>query len=290
MLSQGWKSYKPPIYSKGTFYSIELSHFSDDGENVIKVNIWDPCLHFIGSLEKVAASFKIEQGKKESFSHEQYQHFYDTEGFDGLVKRKKEIETYLKQDVNILWQIFQKIPDTNKQYCTPASMAWNTFKKGNKYKIPGPKSELIPFFRKAVLGGRTQAFVRGKINQKLRMLDVVSLYPSAMFNHRYPVANLTETDKEVKGKLGIYTVHINHQKATPTKDGFVKPPIVPMKTKGEPLDWSYTGAMDTVCSTVIIDMLRRQLKMYRSLHILSYTRSERPCLFRSDTAERLLVL
>jgi hypothetical protein len=52
----GWKCYKSPIYSKGTFYNIELVNWNRTNQKTT-VRLWDPCLHFQGTLEKVAQSF-----------------------------------------------------------------------------------------------------------------------------------------------------------------------------------------------------------------------------------------
>lgn len=244
---QKWES-REIVAANGIIYSLTLV------KDKQQVSVWDPALHFKGSLTSVARSFHIPDPDKVEFNHDDIQNVYENDGWTGLERYRDKSLIYLRQDVMILNEIVDRIPESNKQISTPAGMAWKNFKSMCDYKYGSVLLEDIPWFRQAVIGGRTEVFGKNGvyIEEDMEMIDVVSLYPSVMYDNSYPIGQYVNTPVEVTGKLGIYNVHVNFQRL----------PVVvgrkqQLKQEKAPIDWKYTGEMDVVLSSVTIDMMRR---------------------------------
>jgi hypothetical protein len=105
--------------------------------------------------------------------------------------------------------------------------------------------------RRAMTAGRVQNLA-GKPDESapvaLEMLDITSSYPHVMMGEEFPMGAYAETPHEVPGRLGIYNIAIISQ-----------PPltILPRRTEGAPLDWTYTGRQVAVATSVDIEEIRR---------------------------------
>ena len=105
--------------------------------------------------------------------------------------------------------------------------------------------------RKAFYGGRTQNMA-GKPDSLPQMLmvmiDICSSYPNVMTKKKFPIGKAVKTPCEVRGKLGIYNVHIIKQPALV---------IIPRRTVALPLDWTYTGEQQVVICSNDIKQIRK---------------------------------
>ena len=109
----------------------------------------------------------------------------------------------------------------------------------------------------AVVGGRTQTPYGKQHFIDAVQIDARSMYPSQAVLKRYPYGQYHPTNKFVPSKLGIYLIEIISQR---------HPTVLPLRVKGKPLNWSYTGSMTTWTSNVSIEMLHELGYEYKVLH------------------------
>ncbi len=153
---------------------------------------------------------------------------------------------------------------------TIGGLAWEAACK--KCKIPAavPDEEVDLCIRRAITGGRVQVFGQEPNAIKgppARMVDVVSLYPTAMaavdkvsalfdesdkwgFFPQEGYGVPTKTDRYSPGDVGVYHVKIKKQ-----PPGL--PNVLPRRVDGEPLGWKYEGAFETMATHIDIALMQK---------------------------------
>lgn len=207
------------------------------------------------SLKKACASFGIKNAKLE-LSHEKIQDAYYRGEFENYINKNEEhIIDYAIRDVESLMELFFAVKDVVKEQTTTefssgliledelttAGMTYKAFKNSLPEeileKIPITDLDMDKTIRKAVIGGRTQVFIKGEIKGKIRCIDVTSLYPYIMMFREFPLGQPKYTKKFMKNKIGIYHVSIHKQP---------KDKIIPFKGKdNDSYDWDYEGVIET---------------------------------------------
>lgn len=241
------------------FYSFKAK-FKSNPKSIL--NVWDPFLYFRNSLENVSKSFGLDL-KKSEFNHVYIQKLYNKQmletpqnpfGFIQGELRTKIIE-YNEQDVRILEQIVGKMQEQIPgclTKTTASSYAYSAWQKTfDQKQVESPVDEEdYTFIRSAVVGGRVHTLHKfKKIEGNFVLIDVVSLYPSQMYNNWFPIGPSEDVLHEHPEYLGIYECNILFQK---------EPCIVPLKDqKSGKLNWGYCGSQTVVLSSVIIDLLRQ---------------------------------
>lgn len=261
------------MISNSRFYNVNAVYKANSESTI---TCWDPYLMFRGSLKDLASSFGLKV-TKQTFDHSYIQKRFDASGdksgdkrggaevknFDWIQDELAEkIISYNKQDVTVLEAIVNKILESEPNalsFITASSLSYNSLKVDgeakewlNKIKL---NKDQYDFYKKGIVGGRVQTLEKYKCfttkdidGDTFSMIDVVSLYPSQMYNKEYPKGNATSTIAEVEGKMGVYICDIHYQK---------EPVIVPRKEHNLPLDWNYTGRMKgIVLSSITIQQLR----------------------------------
>lgn len=244
------------------------------------------------SLLKACKSFQTNPVKVEGFSHELPQEAFEKGQLNKwIVNNLSKIKKYNDFDVLSLCDLTLKVnkayiasggegaPDIY-EYCTVGQYAYTRLMETITRSFNIPYQEVIPrpksykddtWIRKAQFGGRTQAYFKKYRNttNKFKMPDVKSLYPFVVMHkdNYFPIAEYSETDKYVEGKLGIYDVKIKHQNAKwlygapQTIKGLedlqreFAPCIIPKRSDENPLDWTYREEMDVVLTSVDIEQL-----------------------------------
>lgn len=228
---------------------------------------FDLCRFTMCPLKNACEAYKTNPVKIEGFSHKEPQKAFDQgELQDWLSENHNELEKYNKYDVFSLCDLFVKVRKVVKQltgkyiedYMTIGQLSidhWkSTLDKPYKTLCPEMPEKVWRFIRSSVIAGRCEA-PQGKKHLKtdLKMVDVISLYPSVMafLNKSYPVGKHKETDVYVKGKMGIYNVTIHKQ---PEKHDIIKC-IVPDR-EGDVLDWQTDKVLeDVVIESVTLECL-----------------------------------
>lgn len=141
--------------------------------------------------------------------------------------------------------------------------------------------EIDKFWRNSLTAGRTQSFYdRITVDIPLSMVDVKSLYPTVLGSYGgndcpFPYGHYSYTETEIKDKLGIYRVTINHQRCKWKYDKMDKqfdliknkygydlkreyaPNVIPRRTEDMPLDWFYKGKIENIhLTSTDIEVLR----------------------------------
>ena len=250
------------------------------------------------SLEKACGTkgFNTSPMKLVGFSHSIPQEAFASGGIDGLNKwiddNRALCEKYNRTDVLCLSSLIVKSVKaveelTGMNYITTGcqtagSLAWKIVtKKWKEYKENNPTlppiapkvssfREVDQFFRCGDIGGRVQNFMMKKnteqpyyksIRERVKMVDVASLYPSVMIginrdliDKRYNYGRFPTIEDESfpvmeyqEGYLGIYFTTIISQPY---------PNVVPLKVKGKPLDWTYRKPFSSIISSVEIECIR----------------------------------
>lgn len=236
------------------------------------------------SLDSACKAFCTVPRKLEGFSHRAPQEAFNTGGQAGLDKWIEENLTKLTEyninDVLSLAHLTVLIRKNlinligidflgGKPMGTIASIAMKGLQKvwkdslktigGAKPKCAEEEAEDL-YYRSAIRGGRVQNFANKPIEitgERLRMIDVASLYPTVMtgtnrknqllgdakFHYgEFPVGKATDTKEFVSGKPGFYEVLIHSQPS---------PAIIPIRAKGVPLDWTAGAIVDEKSPAVI---------------------------------------
>ncbi len=218
----------------------------------------DLCRFVMQSLSDACKNFKCDISKS-TLDHKYFQdNFFTQNNFFKFVREKhyKEIKQYNLLDCLSLADLYFKVRngflklaklDIN-DYMTISQLAyskWSSYVRGTVF--PPKDYETWKFCRKAVYAGRSQIFKTGHFSGFNQSWDVKSLYPFVMLDCEFPIGREKKTDKYVSDKLGIYNVTILSQP---------KNKIIPLRKKGEPLNWNYEGEFDCVLTSVDIENLK----------------------------------
>jgi len=201
--------------------------------NYKNISLFDVCKHLQGSLKSNLESLGCNV-QKGDFNHDNGCRWEDMSQ-----DLKIQCLKYLKSDVMGLSELFVKINTkvfedykvNITSYISTSALTFNMWKQKikGKYIISLPTIKQEDAFRQSVRGARTypskrrfissqyEDYINGKIefkdiNDYLIDADVVSLYPAAMANYKYPIGHPKETNEYKQDKLGIYEI-----KFTPAK-------------------------------------------------------------------------
>ncbi len=261
----------------------DLSYLFYVNNSILKMAIgkhstFDTCRFLITTLDKACESFHTNPKKIKGFNHNIPQSQYENKTLDKwLIDNHEKIEEYNKLDVLSLCDLTMKLIKVVKyltnenilKYMTIGEFAYDFYKKHSKYRTPKPKCYKDDLFiRSSLTAGRTQCFYgRSKLIGDLRMPDVTSLYPHIMNSEYFPYGDYINTDKYIKGKLGIYNCIIKNQNMKWINEdkiifpeGFktkYAPVVVPRRDEDVEisLDWNYRGEMKCQLSSVDIDLI-----------------------------------
>ena len=197
------------------------------------ISLFDVCKHLQGSLKSNLKSLdcKVQKG---DFDHTKACRWEEM-----CQDLKIQCLRYLKADVLGLEELFNKVNTkvfndykvNITSYISTSALTFNMWKQNikNKYIISLPTIEQEEAFRESVRGARTypskRRFISSQyqqyidksidfddVNDYLIDADVVSLYPAAMCNFKYPIGHPIESKIYQPDKLGIYEI-----KFTPPK-------------------------------------------------------------------------
>ncbi len=230
------------------------------------------------SLKSACQAFQTQPKKVDGFHHSEPQMAYESGTLPQWIEEHRaKLTEYLAGDVLSLASLYQKLRpallqvtglDIVKQHCpqTIGGLAWEMMTQRCPIPPPVKDEALDKTIRSAIVGGRVQVYGRGPVivKEPLRMLDVASLYPTAMAappkaravfepRHRwgvYPSGPDGEPEAVpcyTRGDVGIWRTTISRQ---PT------PAIIPRRVKDEPLDWSPTGEFEAWITHCDIELIR----------------------------------
>ncbi|KAJ2878075.1 hypothetical protein H4R27_005960, partial [Coemansia aciculifera] len=242
----------------------------------------DLCRILNTSLDNACKAFKIELPKLTGAvkHHEVQMRYMEGKGAfsEYLVNCHEIIRQYVIRDCVCLAQLYKVTKhtmhrlvnlDVEKHY-TLAGMSYAAFKtivdaslkdkdrNSNKsksnYQLPvlsKHHERHDRFVRKAIIGGRSQMRLTKREQQDLCAIDCVSLYPYVMLNREFPTGIPIDTDKYVRGKIGIYNVVVHNQCVD-------KHNIVPLRNETtKRLDWTWKDEIECVLCSVDIECLKR---------------------------------
>lgn len=266
------------------------------------LEVWDPYLFLMRSLASAADAFQLRLSKG-SLDHRQVQDAY-TRGDLGrwLEEHGRELEEYNRQDVRVLEQLTHKLLEAIRiatqldalKSPTIASLCYKLWKStlGHPNRsgpedvhdvLPCRTKSIDSLVRKAMVAGRTQGVpgitsfasstsvsANGNITRtsKLKMVDVVSLYPFVMSSMNFPVGRevpIAQPEEALRmfntrRGLGIYYIRWNQQPLEDrqpeewryTKSYFILP------TRGEDgrLNWKEPQGQGFVPCVTIRQLLR----------------------------------
>ena len=141
-----------------------------------------------------------------------------------------------------------------------AEKTWKKIMKKNNIVVKALPERLDKMARSAIIGGRSQCFEKGVMNEATVLIDAVSLYATVMEIHYFPIEEeVVETDE--------YSSMVYNQEGLPIKRiGFymcefeqsqLKKKIIPFREVMQPLDWTSDKIIKTYLSTIDIEILRR---------------------------------
>jgi hypothetical protein len=229
------------------------------------------------TLKKCCEDFKTSPAKVDGFKHEVPQNaFLEGRLGEWIEGNRAQLEHYNKYDVLSTASLLIKLASTLKEIInidvlageaqTIGGAAWKAYerhaKNEGRVKFPAETRELDEFYRSGIVGGRVQNFKKsGHIEMgKVRMVDVTSLYPTAMHGQNkhlippetmyglYPRGKPIKTNAYMPGKIGFYTVTVKKQ---PARN------VLPLRQPDGRLDWRYRGEFKTVTTQASIELLRR---------------------------------
>ena len=180
------KTFTCLITSDGLFYSLEI-FFRVQGNNVIKVTLYDSLKILNMSVDKVAKSFNLPIRKLE-IDYTRHNNLPE-----GSPLSDEEID-YLRNDVEIMSRALDIMFNKGFNKMTIGSDALSFYKKLNK-----KFDDFFPVFTKEIDGHLRESYRGGftYLNPKYKeketgsgsVLDVNSLYPSCMKNELLPYGN-----------------------------------------------------------------------------------------------------
>lgn len=215
----------------------------------IIITLWDLYKHCSTKLETALKDWGCEISKGS------INHSLSTRWEETSEERKNDCLMYLKADVLGLMELYNKQNQYYNEkygivltdYITTSQATYDYWRtKLNDKKIYIPTYEEDSFMRQSAYGGRTypnkklfkstqyNIIKNGKlkyddINDCIRDLDVVSLYPTAMMCD-YPIGEPIKTDIYQNDKMGIYYAKMVTNKKLLT-------PAVPRRTENGELVW-----------------------------------------------------
>ncbi len=140
------------------------------------------------------------------------------------------------------------------EYKTMGSMIYGLFSdsvKDNNIELPKLSFNDYNRVRNGLFAGRTQCYYGAAADMtqknKYRMLDVKSLYPYVALNRKYPCGKIgiMPYNKCMRlGLIGFYRCIVNQEG--------MKCNVIPLRSEGRPLDWTYKGDIKAFISTVDI--------------------------------------
>jgi hypothetical protein len=227
-------------------------------------------------LSDACANFGTSPKKVEGFSHDEVQEVYGKgELFKWMQEQKAKLSEYLTADVLSEASLFVILKDLiaqftgqkiigHKSLSTVGGIAWATMQARCSLPPASPSAERDQWIRGAITGGRVECYetLAEHFNEEVRLYDVCSLYPTAMYASEhldrafpercrwgfYPTSGEIQTDKYVEGHCGVYDVTIHRQPEDYN--------VLPKRTEGEPLDWKFKGEYDTRCTAFDIELIR----------------------------------
>jgi hypothetical protein len=261
-------------YNNQTFYSLKIQVLT----SCCMITTWDPVLFFNTSMENLCKGFGIDT-MKEPFSHEEIEYEFNEDNIPLQDRMSRilrihglQVRSYLKQDVRMLQQIYDKIIGLEvegfdfRNHPTIASFSYSMLRCNilSHYRTISEKITLkdlfgtytksdYQFIRSALIGGRVQCFKKGHFiapeGHGFKMLDIVSMYPTVMRSCEIPIGQYQQAHEEIPGKLGIYRCTIHFQ---------TQPNVVAYRSEDGGLDWDYEGSFNVTLSTVTIALVRER--------------------------------
>lgn len=148
------------------------------------------------------------------------------------------------------------ISDKLFDHKTIGSIIYKLFDKDTNNRIKLPRMDLAQYkrVRSGLFAGRTQCYKGVSYDlsrqNKYVMLDVKSLYPYVMLNRYFPAGKIIDINYNAcvqKGLIGFYNCKINQA-------GLNKN-VLPLRSEGAPLNWTFKGDMTAFINTVDIKCL-----------------------------------
>lgn len=251
----------------------------------------DLCKLVQGSLASACASWKTQPAKLDTsrvselvpfvFTHADIQAARIAGTFDQwMAAHGADLDRYLIYDVLSTASLYMKVLPAlsavtgvevgEKDTGTVAGASYSGWLAHlERHNIPAPPApatrEEDEFMRAAMTGGRVQVFhpETPYIEADMRMVDVVSLYPTIMSAQnaplvdaaapqllwaQFPTGEPEATDVYRPGFVGIYKVRVVRQ--DPAKA------VLPCKDAGDSLDWRHPGGFDTHATHCDIELIR----------------------------------
>ncbi|NOQ50526.1 MAG: hypothetical protein GQ557_02575, partial [Mycoplasmataceae bacterium] len=220
-----------------------------------------------GSLKHNCESFKCDIQKSE-FDHSIPQDYFNNNKFNDFIEKyKPELKKYNILDVESLLSLVLKFNknlgdmgfDDFYNYSTIGEMCYKKLKIDTKsYKKPN-NIEDDEFIRKSLTAGRTQAFQKGDLtfDNDLKMVDVVSLYPSVMQMFNFPKGDYRKSEIYEKGKFGIYQCYY---KCAPNQ------PNIMAHRGGDTLGWDNKKKFKTGMTNIDIETCEKYGHYYEVIN------------------------
>ncbi len=224
-------------------------------------------------LDDACKSFATSPVKLAGFPHSEPQQARAEGRLEAWIEEKRVLLTdYVTTDVLATCSLAVKLEAVFREAVgiapiegkvgTIAGLAWRAFQEQTP-EMPEPPAdkEMDAFLRRCITGGRTQNFEAPGFTtaEPCRMVDVCSLYPTAMSGARaelvpdcvgygrYPLGQAVPTEVYMPGKLGFYHVRVVNQPI---------PNILPRR--GETLDWACREVFETYAASPSIELIRHQ--------------------------------
>jgi hypothetical protein len=263
-----------------------------------KIILRDPCRVFPGSLDNIANLFGLVSKRK--FNHDRLEQEFlkkDTwkDYFESIKSEILEYNTYdtrlvervtsnIKKLIEFPVHIDGKTVEVKFESVLSRSMVAKTVWKDTlseslrNYLYPVNRSStdhylptspyhkfdfdensfyLHEILSEAIIGGRSQV-PYGKIHLVDGIqIDARSMYPSQSIGNLYPYGKYHLSNVYVPEKVGLWRVRIISQKY---------PNVVPLRSKGNPLDWMYPGEMTVWITSVSVNQLVKYKSQFEVLY------------------------
>lgn len=128
-------------------------------------------------------------------------------------------------------------------------------KKMIRSSLPTLNDEHYEFIKKCKTGGVSHVQYTGYHESDVALIDVVSLYVSAMLLYDFPSGQPMEVDRWVKGRIGYYEV----------ENIIYKPEhriaLIPRKVEGKSLDWDVSKnkiVKSGYCSSILLEQMEKE--------------------------------
>ena len=142
------------------------------------------------SLKAACKSFNVKHKKIDGFDHNRINSIDDAKEIEA--EWVKYLEYDVKGTAEVLCKFMEKIGGFTN-YISIGHMAESIFRLNYlNCEVKLPSKDEYNRMRGALYGGRTVCIVRRNKGERLFLLDVVSLYPAAMYYYSYPVCKKIE--------------------------------------------------------------------------------------------------